>query len=112
MAAPPARSQLETLAAFGEELAYRGFLQTRMREALPAGGVGLVVAVLTSSVVFGLAHSEQGVVGVGLVTVDAIFFSVLRYRYGTLWAAVHAHGFLNSIGLLAYFVSGPFYGLW
>src|SRR3954471_13466359 len=29
------------LAAFGEELAYRGFLLTRLREVLPAGTVGL-----------------------------------------------------------------------
>ena len=101
-----------TLAAFGEEIAYRGYLQTRIRDILPDERSGLVIAVLLSSVVFGLAHSEQGLVGIALTTVDAIFFSVLRYRYRTLWAAILGHGFNNSIGLLAYFVAGPFYGLW
>ena len=101
-----------TLAALGEEIAYRGFLQTRMRDILPDGRTGLVIAVLLSSAVFGLAHSEQGPVGILLTTVDAIFFSVLRYRYGTLWAAILGHGFNNSIGLIAYFTAGPFYGLW
>ena len=101
-----------TLAAFGEELAYRGYVQTRMRELLPAGTVGLVVAVLASSALFGLAHLEQGAVGVGLTFLDAIFFSALRYRYRTLWAAVLAHGFNNTIGLTTYFLIGPVFGLW
>ncbi len=101
-----------TLAAIGEEIAYRGYLQTRIRDILPDGRTGLVIAVLLSSAVFGLAHSEQGLVGILLTTVDAIFFSVLRYRYRTLWAAILGHGFNNSIGLIAYFTAGPFYGLW
>jgi len=101
-----------TLAAVGEEVAYRGYLQTRIRELLPDGRSGLVMAVALSSALFGLAHTEQGLVGILLATSDAIFFSVLRYKYRTLWASVFAHGFLNSIGLVAYFVAGPFYGLW
>ncbi len=101
-----------TLAAVGEELAFRGYLQTRMREVMPPGTAGLVVAVVASSALFGLIHTEQGAVGVGLTFVDALFFSVLRYRYRTLWAAVLAHGFSNTIGLTAYFLVGPVYGLW
>jgi membrane protease YdiL (CAAX protease family) len=101
-----------TLAAFGEEFAYRGYVQTRMRDVLPAGRTGLVLAVLLSSMLFGLAHTEQGIVGVVLSGIDAIFFSIMRYRYQTLWAAILAHGFLNSIGIIAYFIAGPFYGLW
>jgi len=101
-----------TLAAVGEELAFRGFLLTRAREALPDGAVGLAVAVALSSVLFGLAHTEQGAVGVLLTTCDAVFFCVLRYRYRTLWASVLAHGFNNTIGLTAFFLFGPFTGLW
>lgn len=100
------------LAAFGEEFAYRGYVQTRMRDVLPAGRTGLIIAVLLSSLLFGLAHTEQGIVGVILSGIDAIFFSILRYRYQTLWAAILAHGFLNTIGMIAYFIAGPFYGLW
>jgi len=101
-----------TLAAFGEELAYRGFLQTRIRQLLPRGATGLVVAVVLSSLAFGWAHTEQGLLGVALTTVDAVFFSVLRYRYASLWAAVLAHGFSNTIGLTGFFLVGPVYGLW
>jgi membrane protease YdiL (CAAX protease family) len=70
-----------TLAAFGEEFAFRGYLQARIRDVLPSGVTGLVIAVLVSSVLFGFIHTEQGVIGVVLTTLDGIFFSVLRYRY-------------------------------
>jgi uncharacterized protein len=101
-----------TLAAFGEELAYRGWLQTRMREALGSGRAALVVAVLASSLLFGLAHSEQGTIGVLVVTLDAVAFSVLRYRYRSLWAPVLAHGFVNTLGFVTFFLVGPVHGLW
>jgi CAAX protease family protein len=63
-------------------------------------------------VFFGLAHSEQGVVGVVAVAIDAVAFSVLRYRYKTLWASVLAHGFNNTIGFVAFFLVGPIHGFW
>lgn len=61
---------------------------------------------------FGLIHTEQGIVGVLVTTIDAVFFSVLRLRQGTVWAAVLAHGFNNTIGLTAYYLAGPFYAPW
>ena len=68
---------------------------------------------LFSSALFGLAHTEQGVVGVGATFVDAIFFSVLMRRFAAgLWAAVLAHGFNNTLGLTAYFLVGPMHGFW
>ena len=101
-----------TLAALGEELAYRGYLQTRMRQLLGNARWAVPVAVLASSMLFGIAHSEQGLVGIIAVTLDAIAFSVVRYRYKTLWAAVLAHGFNNTIGFIAFFLVGPIHGLW
>jgi membrane protease YdiL (CAAX protease family) len=101
-----------TLAAFGEELAYRGYLLTRLREALGGGRAGLLVGVVVSSVLFGLGHTEQGLIGVVIVTLDAIAWSALRVHYGTLWASVLAHGFNNTIGFVAFFLVGPVHGLW
>jgi membrane protease YdiL (CAAX protease family) len=101
-----------TLAALGEELAYRGYLQTRMRALFGHGRAGLIVAVALSSVLFGVAHTEQGVIGVTVTTLDAVAFSVLRYRCRTLWASVLAHGFNNTIGFIAFFLVGPIHGLW
>jgi uncharacterized protein len=101
-----------TLAAFVEELAFRGYLLTRMREALGSGRRATVVAVVVSSLLFGSVHSEQGLIGVLVVSLDAVAFSVLRLRYRTVWASVLAHGFNNTIGFVALYLVGPVYGLW
>ena len=101
-----------TLAAIGEETAYRGYLQTRMTQLFGSGRLALVAAIVASSLLFGIAHSEQGFVGVVAVAIDAVAFSVLRYRFKTLWASVLAHGFNNTIGFIAFFLIGPIHGFW
>lgn len=100
------------LAAVGEELAYRGYVLSRARELLPPGRGGAVTAVVLVSLLFGLAHTEQGVIGVTLAAIDGVFYSILRYRCQTLWAGVLAHGFINTIGLVSVFLVGPIRGLW
>jgi membrane protease YdiL (CAAX protease family) len=100
------------LAAFGEELAYRGFLLTRLRDLLPAGTVGTVVAAVVSAALFGWAHNEYGWVGVVQVMLDALFFTVLRFRYRSLWAGVVGHGVVNTVGIVAVFLVGPVAALW
>jgi membrane protease YdiL (CAAX protease family) len=98
--------------ALVEEVAYRGYLQTRMRQLFGGGTAATVVAVLLSSVLFGRVHSEQGLVGMAVVTLDGVAWSALRYRYATLWASVLAHGFNNTIGFTAFFLVGPVHGFW
>ena len=98
--------------ALVEELAYRGYLQTRIRQLVGDGAASVTVAVLVSSLLFGRVHSEQGVVGIVVVTLDGIAWSVLRYRYRTLWASVLAHGFNNTMGFTTFFLVGPVHGLW
>jgi hypothetical protein len=101
-----------TVGALVEELAYRGYLQTRMRQVFGGSAAALLATVLLSSVLFGRVHSEQGLIGMVIVTIDGIAWSVLRYRYKTLWASVLAHGFNNTIGFIAFFLVGPVHGLW
>jgi hypothetical protein len=101
-----------TLAAVGEETAYRGYLLTRLTDVLGSARVGLSAAVLGSSLLFALAHTEQGIVGMALTFVDALLFAGLRLWYGSLWAPVLAHGMNNTLGLVAYYLIGPVYGLW
>jgi membrane protease YdiL (CAAX protease family) len=69
--------------------------------------------VVISSLLFGLAHTEQGTIGVILTFLDAIFFSLIKMHYdNNLWAAIIAHGASNTIGLVGFFFLGPMYGLW
>jgi membrane protease YdiL (CAAX protease family) len=100
------------LGALGEEIAYRGFLQSGTVRLFTNRQFGIVVSVLVSSVLFGLAHMEQGVIGVTTTFIDALFFSFVRYRFDNLWASVLAHGFLNTIGVITFYFTGPLYGLW
>ncbi len=101
-----------TLGAVVEEVAFRGYLLTRLRELLGGGPAALAAAVLVSSVLFGVLHGEQGVVGVVAVALDGVAFCLLRLYYGTVWAPVLAHGFNNTLGLLTFFLIGPVYGFW
>ncbi len=101
-----------SLAAVGEETAYRGYLVTRMTDVVGTGRPGVAVAVVGSSLVFALAHTEQGIVGMALTFVDALLYAGLRLWSGTLWAPVLAHGMNNTLGLTAYYLVGPVHGLW
>jgi uncharacterized protein len=102
-----------TLAAFGEEIVYRGYLQKRTRDIFGNAQVGIILAVAISSILFGAAHLEQGAIGFVVTLIDAVFFSVIKLRYNNnLFASVLAHGFNNTIGIVTFFFIGPVYGLW
>lgn len=100
------------LAALGEETAFRGFVAMRVTDLAGRAAAGVALSVAVSAALFAAIHTEQGTIGVAATAIDGVFFSVLRLRFDNLWAAVLAHGFNNTIGLSAYYFSGPIYGLW
>jgi uncharacterized protein len=101
------------LAALGEEIAYRGYLQKLLGNLFGNNLPGVLLTVGISSLLFGLAHTEQGVIGVVVTTIDALFFSWLKRKFdNNLWASILAHGFYNSIGMIIFYFTGPIYGLW
>lgn len=102
-----------TLAAVGEEIVYRGYCQKLLTNIFGSCLPGVYLTVGISSLLFGLAHTEQGLIGVVVTTGDALFFSWLKLKFNNnLWAAIAAHGFYNSIGVIVFFFTGPIYGLW
>lgn len=102
-----------SIAGIGEEMVYRGYMQRRALDLFGETKLGLAVAIALSSVLFGLAHTEQGVIGVVVTVLDALFFSAVKWKYGNnLWAAVLAHALGNTIGIVAFFFVGPIYGFW
>lgn len=100
------------IAALGEEIAYRGFFQNRIISIFLNEKIGIVFAIVMTSILFGLMHSEQGIVGIINTSFDAIIFSIVRYKYKSIWASVLVHGFSNMIGILAFYFLGPLNGLW
>jgi CAAX protease family protein len=101
-----------TLAAFVEELAFRGYLLTRITDLAGNSPLARAAAVVAVALLFALIHGEQGPTGVILVFVDAVFFGALRYAYRSVWAPVVAHGVSNTVGMVAFFLIGPFTALW
>ena len=102
-----------TLAALGEEIVYRGYLQKLLIDLFDGRALGVAVAIGFSSLLFGLAHTEQGIVGVVVTAVDALFFCLLKLKFdNNLWVTILAHGFYNSLGVIIFYFTGPITGLW
>jgi len=98
-----------TLAAFGEEICFRGFLMKRLAQVFGESQVGWIVALLLSSVLFGWGHTEQGVSGwiqeglSGLI-LGILFLSAKR----NLVVPIVAHGVSNTLAfVLIYFGRYP-----
>jgi uncharacterized protein len=86
-----------TLAAFGEEMVFRGYLIGRMSELTGTTGVGQAVAVVSSSVLFGLAHRYQGWAGVVATAIIGIVLGAV-YLCGrkNLWTVIVCHGIVDT----------------
>lgn len=96
-----------TLAAFGEELLVRGFLMQAFARLMPDRAPGAVRwggALVTSSVLFGLAHAYQGPTGMLGTGFIGTGFGVAYLVAGrNLWPAILAHGLYDTAGFLALF---------
>ena len=91
-----------TVAAFGEELAFRIVLMRGIAYALGDGRRALAIALVVQAVVFGLIHSYQGPAGVAGSAISGLVFGglTLAARW-SIWPAAIAHGLNNTIGILA-----------
>lgn len=85
---------------FYEELLARGFLLNRCQHLLG----GTWGPVIVSSVLFGLGHFYQGILGILQTTLLGVVFASLVLRWQTLWPVILAHAALNivSLGLMRY----------
>lgn len=86
--------------AFLEEIVVRGFLLGGLLILSEGSWVWAALAILVTSVVFGLAHWYQGpsgAISTGLVSVilGAMFVASGR----NLWPVILTHGFVNTVGL-------------
>lgn len=84
-------------AGFCEEIAFRGYLMTRLR--LVGKFKSWVIPVIVSSVSFGICHAYQGWPGFILITIYGALFALLYIRTGSLWPCIIAHS-INDLGAL------------
>ena len=84
-------------AGFCEEVAFRGYLMSRLRILTKARS--WLVPTIVSAVAFGACHAYQGWPGFILITIYGVLFSLLYIRTGRLWPCVIAH-FFQDFGAL------------
>jgi membrane protease YdiL (CAAX protease family) len=100
-----------TLAAFGEELVWRGYLMNRIAGLGKHTGLTWICSLLVVNAVFGLAHSNQGVTG---IIEEGIAGVLLGFMYlGTrrnLAVPIVAHGVQDTIDMILIFF-GKFPGM-
>jgi CAAX protease family protein len=90
-----------TFAAFGEEIAYRGYLLTRAadigRRSVAAYWIGIVLV----SILFGYGHYYKGTSGVIDSGVAGLILGTAYMLAGrNLWASILGHGFIDTFGII------------
>ena len=90
-----------SLAAFGEELVWRGYILNRVSDLVGRSSVGIALALTIVSVAFGLAHADQGLTGVVENIIDGALLGLLYLLAGrNLWLPIVAHGMTDTVDSL------------
>lgn len=89
-----------TVAAFGEEFFYRGYIMNRLANIMGNNKKAWILATFLSSFVFGIVHAYQGTSGmistgfVGLILAFAFYMNK-----NNLWVGILTHGIYDTYGL-------------
>lgn len=95
------------ISSFAEEVIYRGFLISRLAELTSGTRYNKVIAVLISSVFFGLIHYQWGAMGMfqtgffGLAMGTS--YVLLRKR---LWILILSHAYMDTLLLVNLYLAG------
>jgi membrane protease YdiL (CAAX protease family) len=88
------------VAGFGEETVFRGFLFERLGKLLGSSAGAKSAIVLTTTVVFGLAHyPDQGLPGVEQALFTGFAFGAIFAATGRLWMLMCAHAAFDLTAL-------------
>lgn len=89
------------LAAFGEEMVWRGYLTNRIADVFGRSTIGWSVAAILVILLFGLAHFPQGPTGVIENVIDGAILAAIYFATGrNLWAPIIAHGIQDTVDVL------------
>lgn len=89
-------------AAFGEELVFRGFLQSRLELAFGSSRESAILAAVVQAIIFGALHSYQGAGGAVLAGITGVILGLVYLAGGrNLWACILLHGLIDTISLTA-----------
>mgnify|MGYP005810563803 CR=1 FL=1 len=94
-----------TLAAFGEEMVYRGYLMNRVAGLLNRTRTAWVVSLIAVHVGFGLAHAYQGITGVIDEGLAGLLLGLIYLATGrNLAVPIVAHGICDTVDFLLIFL--------
>ena len=94
-----------TLAAFGEEMVYRGYLMNRVADLLNRTPRAWIISLFAVHVGFGIAHAYQGITGAIDEGLMGLLLGVIYLRTGrNLAVPIIAHGITDSIDFLLIFL--------
>ena len=94
-----------TLIAFGEEMAYRGYLMNRVAGLGRNSGLAWMVGLILVNVLFGAAHMGQGITGMIENGIDGALLGILYFRgKNSLATPIIAHGVTDTVDLLLLFL--------
>lgn len=94
-----------TWAAFGEEIAYRGYLLTRAADLGARSPAAYWIGILVVSVLFGYGHYYKGPAGIVDSGVAGLILGAAYMLAGrNLWASILAHGFIDTFGVMVVFL--------
>jgi membrane protease YdiL (CAAX protease family) len=94
-----------TLAAFGEEMVYRGYLMNRVADFFNRTNWAWVLSLFAVHIGFGLAHAYQGITGMIDEALMGFLLGVIYLRTGrNLAVPIVAHGLTDTIDFVLMFV--------
>ena len=94
-----------TLAAFGEEMVWRGYILNRLADLLGRSRAGWALSLFAMGLLFGVGHIYLGPAGLILNIVDGIVLGVLYLASGrNLWLPVIEHGVGNTLSFILLFL--------
>ena len=100
-----------TLAAFGEELVFRGYLMNRAADLFGQTRRAWISSLLIVSIVFGYAHLYQGATGIVENTIDGLLLGLMYVRCDRkLSVPIIAHGVQDTVDFLLIF-AGKYPGM-
>lgn len=94
-----------TLAAFGEEMVYRGYLMNRVVDLLRPNRTAWSISLIVVSCAFGASHIDQGITGQLENMVDGVFLGAIYLACRrSLSVSIVAHGVADSLDVLLLFL--------
>lgn len=83
---------------------YRAFLITQLGEIFQGAKLRWVLALIFSSVIFGLIHFYQGPLGIVNTFLVGILFGAIYLRSErNLWITIISHGLFNTLSFVLMF---------